>query len=167
MSQKPEIERKYRIAYPDLAALLSLDGARCDEIAQTYLLAPPGVTSRVRRRTLPDGTSIYTHTVKHRRTLLTNDEDEREIPEEEYLTLLQARNPALRTVEKRRVTIPYGGLLLEIDLYPFWQKTAILEIELPSEDTPAPLPPFLTVIDEVTEDVRYKNERLAAEIPEE
>ena len=167
MSQKPEIERKYRIAYPDVAALLALDGARCDEIAQTYLVAPPGVTSRVRCRTLPDGTRIYTHTVKHRRTLLMNHEDEREITAEEYAVLLAARNPALCTVEKRRITIPYGGLFLEIDLYPFWQRTAILEIELPSEDTPPPLPPFLTVIDEVTEDVRYKNERLAAEIPAE
>ena len=167
MSAKPEIERKYRIAYPDVDALLAMAGAQCDEIAQTYLVAPAGVTSRVRRRVHADGSCTYTHTIKLRRTLLMNQEDERELSEAEYLKLLESRNPALRTVEKRRITIPYGGLLLEVDLYPFWQNIAILEIELPSEDIPAPLPPFLTVLSEVTDDVRYKNERLAAEIPEE
>lgn len=167
MASKPEIERKYLIAYPDVRALLAMEGAVCDELAQTYLLAPEGVTSRVRRRRHADGTSTYTHTVKRRRSMLVNDEAEREITETEYLTLLQSRNPALRTVEKRRITLPYGGLALEIDLYPFWERTAILEIELPSESTEAPLPPFLTVLREVTEDARYKNECLARNIPAE
>ena len=167
MSEKPEIERKYRIAYPCVEGLLAMAGAQCDEIAQTYLTAPEGVTDRIRRRVHPDGTCSYTHTVKRRHTLLVNQEDECEITEEEYLVLLKSRNPALRTIEKRRITLPFGGYLLEIDLYPFWQKSAILEIELPSVDTVPPLPPFLTILAEVTDDVRYKNERLAAEIPEE
>ncbi len=166
MSAKPEIERKFLIAMPDEALLSAEEGARCDEILQTYLLAEPGVTARVRRRAGAAGVS-YTHTEKRRLTNMTAWEDEREIGEDEYRALLERADPALSGVRKRRYSIPREGLLLEIDLYPFWKKQAVLEIELPSEDTALPLPPYLTVLREVTDDLRYKNVSLARSIPPE
>ena len=39
------------------------------------------------------------------------------------------------------------------------------EVELQSENEPVDLPPCLTVIKEVTGDVRYRNARLALEVP--
>ena len=56
---------------------------------------------------------------------------------------------------------------LTIDVYPFWQRQAVLEVELPSEDTPLLLPTYIEVIREVSGDRRYKNVSLAREIPAE
>ena len=61
--------------------------------------------------------------------------------------------------------LPYRGKLLEVDLYPFWQDRAILEVELASEDETFALPDYLTVITEVTGDRRYKNVQLARSVP--
>ena len=70
-------------------------------------------------------------------------------------------------MEKTRVCVPHGDHLLEIDIYPFWKKQAVLEVELESEDTPLTLPPYITVLREVTGEKAYKNRALAAHIPEE
>ena len=166
MSGKPETERKFLIAKPALPALLALPGAAVTEILQTYLVAEPGGTARVRRREGSGGIR-YTATEKRRLSAMTAMEDERELTEAEYRALLRRADPALRPIEKTRVTLPHGDLLLEIDLYPFWDRTAVLEVELPSEDTPLALPPFLTLLREVTGDLAYKNVSLAARIPPE
>lgn len=166
MPKKNEIERKFLIAMPNEQMLAALPGAECDAIVQTYLLAEAGITSRVRRRTTRAGV-VYTATEKRRISAVTAIEEERRIGEEEYRALLLRADPALRPIEKRRYTIPYEGLYLEIDVYPFWKRTAILEIELPSEDAPYTIPPYLTLLSEVTEDRRYKNVSLARAVPEE
>ena len=124
------------------------------------------VTARVRRRTTAHGV-VYTATQKRRITAVTAIEEEREVDEAEYRRLLTLADPALHPIEKRRYSIPYGALVAEIDIYPFWQRTAILEIELASEDAPCPLPPYLSVIREVTADKRYKNVSLARAVPAE
>ena len=165
MSQKPEIERKFLIVMPEEEMLAALPGAGCDAIVQTYLAAEPGVTARVRRREGSDGTVTYTHTEKRRITDVTALEAEREIGEGEYRRLLKKADPALHPIEKRRWSVPMGDLLLEIDIYPFWQGQAVLEVELPTEDTPTEIPSYLSVLREVTADKRYKNVSLARAIP--
>ena len=166
MAQNLETERKFLIAMPDLDALCALPGARLDSIVQTYLTAPSGVVARVRRREGATGV-VYTATEKRRKSDMTAIEDEREIDFAEYKALLLRADPELRPIEKRRLCIPYGELCLEIDIYPFFTRTAVLEVELPSEEAPLTLPPYLRVIGEVTEDRRYKNVALAREIPPE
>ena len=74
-----EIERKFLIRMPDPAWLRR--EAEGTEITQTYLLAPPGVSERVRRRGR-DGDFVYTHTVKQKLTDLRRIEDEEEIDAE-------------------------------------------------------------------------------------
>ena len=166
MPKKPETERKFLIRKPSLSYLLSLHGAAATLIVQTYLLSAPGVTARVRRREGSGGVS-YTATEKRRLSAMTAMEDERELSESEYRALLLRADPTLRPVEKTRVTLPHGDLLLEIDLYPFWERTAVLEVELPSEDTSFAFPPYLTLLREVTGELAYKNVSLAARIPPE
>ena len=48
-----------------------------------------------------------------------------------------------------------------MDLYPFWQDQAVLEVELEQEDDLISIPPELTVLREVTGDAAYKNAVLA------
>ena len=51
----------------------------------------------------------------------------------------------------------YENQYFEIDIYPFWNDKAIVEIELSDENTQIAFPPFLKVIKEVTDDNNYKN----------
>ena len=161
MAEHLEIERKFLIAYPsesDLAAAKKVD------IAQTYLLSEAGETHRVRRWTC-EGETRYFETKKRPVTAATCLEDEKEVDEATYRALLERRDPTRRTVEKTRYRLPYGVHLLEIDVYPFWQDRAVLEVELTDEKQEITLPPFVRVIREVTDDPRYKNAALAKQIP--
>lgn len=165
MNDKPlETERKFLIAMPDPELLDALGFDRI-EITQTYLLAPSiDFSSRV-RLSITDGRRVYTATEKQRLSDLTRTELEREISEREYTRLLKKADPALRPIKKLRRTAPYAGVLLEIDIYPFWQDRAILETELKSEDQPVSLPDYIRVIREVSFDPRYTNRSLAAAVP--
>ena len=159
MAPNFEIERKFLIAYPDVALLESWPGMTRFEMVQTYLLSSPGDEVRVRQRT-QDGLSQWFHTVK-RGEGIKRQEEEREISREEYQSLLPQADPTKRILRKTRYCLPYRGKLLEVDLYPFWQDQAVLEVELEREDDLIPIPPELTVLREVTGDMAYKNAVLA------
>lgn len=158
-----EIERKWLIRRPDeacLSALTAKFGGSVSQIVQTYLTAEEGLSRRVRARTT-DGIATYTCTVKRRIDRMTAEEDERVISHEEYAALLKEADPACRPIEKTRWCIPFDGRTLEIDLYPFWFRQAVLEIELSSPDAPFSLPSALTVLAEVTGNRAYSNHSLA------
>ena len=89
------------------------------------------------------------------------EETERRITAEEYLDLLMQADTTRRQIRKSRFCLTYEQQYLEIDVYPFWQDKAILEVELPHEDTPVTLPDVFHVIKEVTDDPAYKNAALA------
>lgn len=157
-----EIERKYLICMPDRAWLEK--EAEGTEITQTYLLSPPGTTERVRRRGR-DGVYVCTHTTKTKLSDLRRIEEEEEITEEEYGRLLLRADPERRVIRKTRWCFRYEGQLFELDVFPFWDDRAYLEIELRDESQKVSLPPDLTIIREVTEDPRYTNAALSVKIP--
>lgn len=66
-----------------------------------------------------------------------------------------------RPIRKDRYCLADGNQYFEIDIYPFWQDKAILEIELSRPDEEIRIPGMLKLIREVTEDERYKNASLA------
>ncbi len=158
-----EIERKFLILRPDLLNLAALCSVQ--EISQTYLTAAEGAV-RV-RRTEERGKVIFTETVKRSLSAIRRVEIERPLTEEEYHRRLAARDPRRQTIHKTRYRLPYEGHLFEIDIYPFWSRQAVMEVELADEKEPFVLPPFIHVLREVTEDPRYSNHALAREIPEE
>ena len=51
----------------------------------------------------------------------------------------------------------------EIDVYPFWSKIALAEIELNSEDAEVKFPEQIKIIREVTTEEAFKNASLAGE----
>lgn len=156
-----EIERKFLIEMPDRALLRALPGCRVLSISQTYLAKEGDCRARV-RRTDCGGIAVYTYTAKKALSAMTRVELERAISREEYKTFLLRRDPQRRTIEKTRFAFPFGGRTVEIDVFPFWTKQAILEIELGSENEEVSLPPFVRLIREVTEDRAYTNAALAA-----
>ena len=65
------------------------------------------------------------------------------------------------SIRKTRYCLIYKNQYFEIDIYPFWDDKAIVELELNSEDQKIEFPKQLKLIKEVTHDKRYKNSELA------
>ena len=107
------------------------------------------------------------HTTKTKLSDLRRIEDEEEISEAEYRRLLERADPARTIIDKTRWCFRYRGQLFELDVFPFWQDRAFLEIEIADEEQEILLPPAIRVIREVTEDPRYTNAALSLAIPEE
>ena len=159
-----EIERKFVIAMPDFDYMASLEDYTSSEIRQTYLMSTVPITHRVRARRFADVTT-YTETVKRRIDSMSVFEDEREISEVEYQKLLQGAMDGTVTLEKTRHSFVFCGKTFEVDVYPKWQKSCILEVELLSRDEEITFPEFITVIAEVTGDKRYSNASLSRSFP--
>ena len=160
-----EIERKYLIRRPELAALLSLPSCERWEITQIYLTDGEGGLTRRVRRVVCDGQIRYFRTFKRRLSALSCQEDEAEITREEYDRLRAAADLSRNPILKTRCRVPHAGRVLEFDLYPFWTDRAILEIELESEDEQPALPDYVSVIRDVTGEKAYKNRQLAKRVP--
>ena len=161
-----EIERKFVIEMPDIAALSTLSGYSSSDIEQTYLISSPSVTRRVRARHY-DGRTVYTETKKVRIDKMSALEDEREITREEYEALLCEMMPGTVTLRKTRHTFPYRGRTVEIDVYPNWQRSCVLEVELDSREAELELPYFICTVAEVTGDKKYSNASMSREFPKE
>ena len=130
-------------------------------MVQTYLECPKGTTARV-RRVEAGGKVKYIYTAKQRISAITCIEDEKEVTEQEYNKLLEREDKNRRPIIKTRYKLPFENHIFEIDVYPFWQDKAVMEVELEGEDEQFNIPPVIKVIKEVTDDVRYKNFALAS-----
>jgi CYTH domain-containing protein/predicted ATPase len=155
-----EIERKYLIAYPDVKWLESMPNCRRVEIVQYYLPAREGDELRIRKRG-ENGSYLYYKTLKRRISDYKRLEVEERLSEGEFLSLLQEADPDKRPVHKSRYCLTYEGQYFEIDLYPFWDDQAIVEIELSDENAEVNFPPELKVLREVTRDPAFRNSALA------
>lgn len=161
-----EIEKKYIIAKPDLASLSKMEGYSKSTIEQIYLPSEDGATHRVRRRTGGSGTT-FTETRKIRIDKLSATEIEGEISEERYLELISKPKEGTRPINKVRHKFFYRGQMFEIDLYPEWEHTAIMETELDSREREVEFPSFLKIIRDVTGEKSYSNAAMSHKFPKE
>ncbi len=155
-----EIERKFLIEYPDINWLESNPSCERVEIIQTYLNSSPDEEVRIRQRG-SNGSYCFFRTVKQKVTDVKRVEIESMITQSEYLTLLMEADTSKRQIRKTRYCLTYEGQYLEIDVYPFWNDKAIVEVELNDENSEIVFPKQLRVIREVTDDALYKNASLA------
>lgn len=166
MNDNVEIERKYIIKMPNIAAMQ----AECDycysDITQIYLMSSPRITHRIRSRKYSDKT-VYTETKKVRIDKISSYEDEREISVDEFERLRLARDPESRELRKTRHVFSYNDQIFEIDVYPEWTHTAIMETELPTRDTDVELPQFIEIVREVSGNKSYSNASMSRHFPEE
>jgi len=155
-----EIERKFLIEYPDIKILEANPTCRRVEIIQTYLKAENGDEVRVRQRG-ENGNYVYFLTTKRKVTDVKRVEIERRLSKDEYLTYLMDADTSKKQIRKTRYCLTYKNQYFEIDVYPFWDDKAIMEIELADENAQIEFPDFIKVIKEVTDDEGYKNASLA------
>ena len=155
-----EIERKFLIGYPDIKWLERLPNCRKVDIIQTYLLTRDGDELRIRQRG-EKGSYIYFKTRKRRISDTTRTEVEQRLSQGEYLRLLMDADPNKRPIRKTRYCLTYENQYFEIDVFPFWDDRAILEIELSDENTPIKFPRELKILREITGEEAYTNAALA------
>lgn len=159
-----EIERKFLIEYPNLKKLEDLPNCSKVDITQTYLKSSDDVERRIRARGI-DGNYIYYLTEKKNISGLKRVEIERKLTQDEYLQLLMEADNRFHTIHKTRYCLSESNQYFEIDIYPEWNKQAIMEIELREENEKINIPPFIKIIKEVTDDRKYKNYEMAKEMP--
>ena len=159
-----EIERKYLIYYPNIKELEAMPNCTKVDITQTYLKSTDDVERRIRARGI-DGDYLYYLTEKKKISELTRVETERKLTQDEYLELLMEADNKLHTIRKTRYCLSENNQYFEIDTYPEWDNQAIMEIELSSEDQEVKVPDFIHIVQEVTDDERYKNYSMAREMP--
>ena len=156
-----EIERKFLIEYPDIEYLSSLPNCSKVQIVQTYLKSNENEEVRVRQRGC-NGTYTYSRTRKISISPIKRIELEERITSEEYIEALLHADTQKSQIIKDRYCISHDSQYFEIDVYPFWNNQAIMEIELSDEFEEVRIPEFVQVIKEVTNDQEYKNSALAS-----
>ena len=159
-----EIERKYLIYYPNLKELENMPNCTKVDITQTYLKSSDGVERRVRARGI-DGDYVYYLTEKKKISGLKRVEVERRLSQDEYVKYLMDADNKLHTIHKTRYCLSHNNQYFEIDIYPEWDRQAIMEIELSSEDEKVFIPDFINVYQEVTDNDSYKNYQMAKNMP--
>lgn len=158
MAENLEIERKFLVEYPDCD---KLNAVRQIEILQTYLENGSGGSQRRVRKITENGTDVYFYTEKEFITAVTRKENEYEISAENYAELLKEKKADCVPVSKKRICFMYKKQLFELDLYPFSDEFAILELELDSPEQKIFYPEYVKIIKEVTGISEYSNSVLA------
>lgn len=166
MKTEIETERKYIIVMPNISELEKFKDYREDEIEQIYLPSEKGRTHRIRARHTALGV-VYTETEKIRISNSSSIEKEGEITEERFLALRSEMLAGTAVIKKTRHSFEYRNQVFEIDIYPEWERTAIMEAELPSEDASFEIPTEIRVVREVTGNRDYSNAGMARSFPKE
>ena len=159
MPAEYEIERKFLVKLPDMS---KLDIRRKFHIIQTYLKSGENGSQRRVRKIEENGSVSYSYTEKVFLTPVTREENEYEIIPQEYAELCKELREGCVPVEKTRFCFEYAGQLFELDVYPYSDRLAILELELSSSEQEIFFPPYINVIKDVSADSRYSNAALAA-----
>lgn len=160
-----EIERKFLIEYPDLELIKEKYICETVDIKQLYITFPNRDRTRIRKRGHGDD-SVYIMTTKRKISDTVREETETRITKEEYEEFSRYADSGRRPIVKKRTCIIANGKYFELDIFPFWNNKAILEIELDSEDEDFTIPDEFKVIREVTSDSAYTNSAMSLKIPE-
>ena len=132
------------------------------DIVQTYLVSEPGTEARLRRRSWNSGKVVNIHTTKKRTPDNQEIETERQVENALYESLLGQADPYRNTVRKRRQSFIWRGQYFELDTYhgPL-EGLVILETKGIADQEDVNVPPFISVVQEVTGNHDYYNHTLA------
>ena len=151
-----EMERKFLVD-----VIGDIPDSREMEIFQTYLVERNGEESRIRKRGENGHYAYFLTTKKH---LATNQrvEVERLITPAEYLNQMNSANPDKQTIHKLRRCFVWDNRYCELDKFVTPKLPhCLLEIEDVAEDEAISFPPFLNVIEEVTDNSDYYNSNIS------
>lgn len=157
-----EVERKFLIQKPSNDVIKSIPLLEKTNIIQTYLVNNEnGAERRIRQRGTKENGYAFYYTEKQNQDRGRRIEREKKISERQYVELFSETDTAKHQIVKDRYCFLYKNQYFELDIYPFDNKNAILEIELKDINDSIELPPFIDIIKEVTDDIKYKNSSIA------
>jgi len=120
-----------------------------------------GEESRVRKRG-ENGHYAYFLTTKKFITSNQRIEVERQITPSEYINLMNSANPDKQTIHKLRRCFVWDNRYYELDTFVSPKLPhCLLEIEDVAEDETITFPPFLKILEEVTDNSDYYNSNIA------
>lgn len=155
-----EIERKFLLVQPHELSEWPVV-YKVHPIEQTYLKNEKAA-ERVRRCfDVEEKSWRYTHTIKTFVEAGHNIEDERVIDVQEYETLLARAAPGQSPIRKLRYVFDWKDLTYEVDYFCYPFQATMLEVEIPSLNTPVEIPFFLGDAQEVTKDRKWSNEAIS------
>lgn len=155
-----EVYKKFLIKYPNIEMLESIPNCKKIDIYQKYIKITPNEEVRIRQRGI-DGSYVYSRTVKRKTADNSMIEIEKRISKGEFIDLFAEHSETDLVVKKDRYCFVYHNQYYEIDIYPFWDDKAILEMEFRDNYHEIEIPPFIEVLSEVTKDEFYQNQKLA------
>lgn len=153
-------QRKFLIKQPTLLNLTEVGFISQIPMVQTYLKSDNLSERRIRQRgSLETGYSFY-YTEKQDFENGIRQYKEKKISSAEYIERLAEADTTLHQLSKTRYSFIFNKQYFVLDVYPFSNEYAILEIELSDPDENISLPPF-EVVKEVTHDKMFRNYELA------
>ncbi len=158
-----EIERKFLIKRPTEEEIATLGYVSRSEIIQTYLKSCGTSERRVRQRGSKSLGYSFTYTEKSDISKGVRIERNRDISKEEYINYLVEADTSLHQISKTRYCFVFQDRYFELDIYPFSDEYAVLEIEVNDMNEKINLPD-LKIIKEVTGDEAFKNHSLAKDL---
>ena len=154
-----ECEKKFLVELTDVK-ILDKYYAFESEIEQIYLTSDVG-THRIRKRTFDDIT-VYFETEKFRISSTQCYENERTITKAEYKKLKLSADNKKHPINKKRYCFMFNKKYFELDVFDFSNSKALLEVELTDENEIIEFPSEIKLIQDVSNDKRYKNNYLAS-----
>ena len=153
-------ERKYLIKNPSQELLDKLQPVE-QIITQSYLISRKDGTERRSRKVQNNGSIGYYYIEKQQMSPVERIETERMLTQKEYVRLMDEVNPDYGTIVKRRYSFHYLDHYMTIDTYASSPSLAILDVQVANKDDKVEFPEELTLIREVTEEIRYQGHMIA------
>lgn len=136
------------------------DMSKCVDIEQTYLQSEANVEKRLRKSTI-NGSSTYTLSsykiLEYGRKVLIN---EKQVDANIYEQLLDFKEENSNIIKKKRYYFSYNGEYLYLDIFDNNFEQGLLEINI-DERGSVVIPEFISVIENVSNNVMYYNRTLA------
>jgi len=161
-----EIERKYLLSGAPSAAELADLGARPHRIEQVYLRSRDGWVRRV-RKVEDEVRTRYVATRKREIAGIVREEHEEELDAAAYARALARADPTRRAIRKVRHVFPFGGHVLELDVFVEPPGLVLLEVELENSSDVPVLPPVIRarLVREVSLEGAFMNHEIARRPP--
>lgn len=154
--------RRFLVKMPSKDYLDTIPDNKRIEIVQTYLTPNNNVAEiRLREREV-GGARYFYQTMKRKGENGEYVEIEKRLSAEEYKELLWTEDTTKGRIRKVRYVIETKDCFFDLDVYPFWQDKAILEVSLGPQKGPiASFPKEIEVIREITEEPEFDNGKIA------
>ena len=155
---KTYVEKKYLIKMPDINQLIKNKQCRKVHVKQHYIIDETKQEKEkiVLRR---ENNKNFYYKVNKK----DNVKYSKSINADQYINKLEDENNKFYHIYKDRYYYIYDSRCIKIDVFPFWKDKAILEVDILNDRENIKFPKFIEVIEEVTDNEKYKNYYLAEE----